>query len=138
MAPAGKALIILPKVSVNSSTKLKNVRVSTKNDAQPQNITKLNKWWANSSAYEDRLLVGPDVPWYNQIKVLGERDDGELQRMRRTSVNAQAKVMETLATIYAKQAALFMKTMVEIDTSSDQKWLNSVIQSGTHSDKVHY
>lgn len=145
-----------------SSTVNTKVTAETNSSFQPPQFQKKkNEWWklpkssqqpvgqpskqhtnnktADSAANDGAsfMLVSPETPWYDQFP------NSFGKAMKTASTNSKPvdektiqEMQEAAKLAYQKEIDCYRQELAKLGISSDQKWLSSVINSGTWSDKI--
>ena len=125
----------------------------------PQFYKKKNQWWKipkqaqqqnqpgkkgnkDSTDGAAQMLVSPETPWFDQfpnsfakaMKTLTSNSSGEQHKP--LDERTIQEMEEAIKIAYQKEVASYNQELSKLGISSDQKWLSSVINSGTWSDKI--
>lgn len=140
MSGSGKALFILPKSiknAVTSSSQKKIAEASSQRNYSSFEFKKNQRWWMDDKLNKDNneaeLLISPSSQWFTQIDKLPKEESNMSQNKFLQLVD---QITAQLAKQYEKEVEIYNKQLAGLGGSSDQKWLNNVIQSGTWSDRV--
>lgn len=137
MSGKGKALVILPKFVTKTIAKsAETKRNESKSTQQPaQFFSKQKKWWIveKTDNGTEELLVTPEVPWYIQIDDLPNENIPMSENKRMQLID---QINSHLEQRYAEEIEAYNRRLANLGGKTDQKWLNSVIQTGTWSDRV--
>jgi hypothetical protein len=105
-------------------------------------ISKKNYWWRKyDSATHSKMLISPENPWFEQfpsfIKKFRPSKMPTEEYPPLMASDQDLSIMEKqLEIMYKHEVSLYQKELSNLGMSTDQKWLNSVIASGTWSDKI--
>jgi hypothetical protein len=134
---SSKQLVILPKhllkpkkPSTSNTEKISSVFVQ-------QHFASLKpkkKWWISTE--EKSLLVSTDQPWYKQLLPLDDGDASKDAFYTKKVLQLSDEIFPFIEASYKTQVDLYNKILTETGNANDLKWLNSVIRSGTWSDKI--
>jgi ribosome biogenesis protein MAK21 len=132
----GKQADHAKKFSPKSDSKASNSNKSVmKHDNSPPKKKPSSVWWKEYDASKhDNMLIKPDKPWYEWYPSLLK--DYSPSNSAKPNEADYASIQKLLPTIYSNEVKAFQKTLKELGMVTDQKWLNSVISSGTWSDKI--
>lgn len=115
-------------------------------NADPYGFAEFNKdkkkaavvWWKSYDAKShNTLLLDPEQAWFEQYSEFTKDGNKGKHNFHASFDASKLKEVEGLvADVYDHQVSLYRGELAKLGVSSDQKWLNSVIDSGTWSDKI--
>lgn len=99
-------------------------------------------WWTQyDAASHTKLFVTPEKPWYEQYSSFVKRFSNSQEKtdeFKGAEVSDQeySIIKKSMESAYNQEVKVYQEELAKLGMATDQKWLNSVISSGTWSDKI--